>query len=218
MVALGFMAAVRPPRAASEESEHPFHSGSRGPQLFPLPLRAVRSAAPRGLEGAGFTETLVDFKTRNERSKFWGDDQRAALKNWKETGDIRRPLESVRGLARSSSRGSCCAVLKAMRENHLDLVVAARRAVGAIQRLVRRFRLMATRAVSAKSRKARFTDSLSGNTSVRSGSMSTRLGAAVKRRWYFPRTPPLRNATSYCFRRSSLIVFADYFFIHVASV
>jgi amidase len=32
----------------------------------------------------------VDFKTLDERSKFCGDDQRAAFKNWEETDDIRR--------------------------------------------------------------------------------------------------------------------------------
>jgi len=39
----------------------------------------------------GFTETLIDFPTLNARSKFWGDDQRAAFKNWEEVSDPRNP-------------------------------------------------------------------------------------------------------------------------------
>jgi Asp-tRNA(Asn)/Glu-tRNA(Gln) amidotransferase A subunit family amidase len=37
----------------------------------------------------GFTETLTDFTALNARSKFWGDDQRAAFKNWEEVSDPR---------------------------------------------------------------------------------------------------------------------------------
>ena len=39
----------------------------------------------------GFTETLVDFAALNARSKFWGDDGRAAFKNWEEVRDPRNP-------------------------------------------------------------------------------------------------------------------------------
>ncbi|MDH3738624.1 MAG: amidase family protein, partial [Alphaproteobacteria bacterium] len=39
----------------------------------------------------GFTETVVDFPSLNERSKFWGDDQRASFKNWEEVADPRNP-------------------------------------------------------------------------------------------------------------------------------
>jgi amidase len=37
----------------------------------------------------GFTETLATFAALNARSKFWGDDQRAAFKNWEEVSDPR---------------------------------------------------------------------------------------------------------------------------------
>jgi hypothetical protein len=47
---------------------------------------------------AGFTETLIDFPTLNARSKFWGDDQRAAFRNWEETVDIRNPLDGRQGI------------------------------------------------------------------------------------------------------------------------
>jgi amidase len=39
----------------------------------------VRSADWRA---KGITETLDDWAALNARSKFWGDDQRAAFKNW----------------------------------------------------------------------------------------------------------------------------------------
>jgi Asp-tRNA(Asn)/Glu-tRNA(Gln) amidotransferase A subunit family amidase len=39
----------------------------------------------------GFTETLIDWPSLNARSNFWGDDQRAAFKNWEEITDPRNP-------------------------------------------------------------------------------------------------------------------------------
>jgi amidase len=46
----------------------------------------------------GFTETLVDFKALNDRSKFWGDDGRAAFRNWEEISDPRNPLDGRQGV------------------------------------------------------------------------------------------------------------------------
>ena len=46
----------------------------------------------------GHRETLVDWKTLNARSKFWGDDQRAAWKNWEEIEDPRNPLGGRQGV------------------------------------------------------------------------------------------------------------------------
>ena len=42
-------------------------------------------------QARGFTETLVDFAALNARSKFWGDDGRAAFRNWEEVTDPRNP-------------------------------------------------------------------------------------------------------------------------------
>jgi hypothetical protein len=47
---------------------------------------------------AGFSESLSDWKALNARSKFWGDDQRAAFKNWEETGDPRNKLGGRQGV------------------------------------------------------------------------------------------------------------------------
>jgi Asp-tRNA(Asn)/Glu-tRNA(Gln) amidotransferase A subunit family amidase len=73
----------------------------------------------------GFAETLVDFKTLNERSKFWGDDQRAAFKNWEETDDIRRPFGEREGIDDKIKLRELLRRLevKVMQENRLDLVV-----------------------------------------------------------------------------------------------
>ena len=46
----------------------------------------------------GFTETLIDFATLNARSKYWGDDQRAAFKNWEEIADPRNQLGGRQGI------------------------------------------------------------------------------------------------------------------------
>ena len=46
----------------------------------------------------GFTESLTDWPALNARSKFWGDDQRAAFKNWEEVADPRNPLGSRQGV------------------------------------------------------------------------------------------------------------------------
>ena len=46
----------------------------------------------------GFVETLADWTALNARSKFWGDDQRAAFKNWEEIADLRNPLTGRQGV------------------------------------------------------------------------------------------------------------------------
>jgi amidase len=46
----------------------------------------------------GFTETLADFAALNQRSKFWGDDGRAAFRNWEEVTDPRNPLRQRQGV------------------------------------------------------------------------------------------------------------------------
>ena len=46
----------------------------------------------------GFTETLTDFAALNARSKFWGDDQRAAFRNWEDVADLRNPLDHRQGV------------------------------------------------------------------------------------------------------------------------
>jgi Asp-tRNA(Asn)/Glu-tRNA(Gln) amidotransferase A subunit family amidase len=73
----------------------------------------------------GFTETLNDFASLNERSKFWGDDQRAAFKNWEEVTDMRNPLGQRQGIdERIMLRELLRRVdMMVILENHLDALV-----------------------------------------------------------------------------------------------
>jgi amidase len=76
---------------------------------FHIPQYLTRRAAD--WNALGFTETLVDFPTLNARSKFWGDDQRAAFKNWEDVADLR-----LRELLRRID-------MMVILENHLDALV-----------------------------------------------------------------------------------------------
>jgi amidase len=63
---------------------------------FHIPHYLGRRAAD--WRARGFTETLTDFAALNARSKFWGDDGRAAFKNWEEVTDPRNPLGQRQGV------------------------------------------------------------------------------------------------------------------------
>jgi hypothetical protein len=63
---------------------------------FHIPQYLTRRAAD--WKTKGFAETLVDFPTLNARSKFWGDDQRAAFRNWEEVTDMRNPHGERQGV------------------------------------------------------------------------------------------------------------------------
>ncbi len=63
---------------------------------FHIPQYLSRRAAD--WRALGFTESLTDFAALNARSKFWGDDGRAAFKNWEEVADPRNPLGGRQGV------------------------------------------------------------------------------------------------------------------------
>jgi len=63
---------------------------------FHIPQYLSRRAAD--WKALGFTETLGDFAALNRRSKFWGDDGRAAFRNWEEVTDPRNPLGQRQGV------------------------------------------------------------------------------------------------------------------------
>ena len=63
---------------------------------FHIPQYLGRRAAD--WKARGYNETLIDFAKLNARSKFWGDDQRAAFKNWEEVSDPRNPLGGRQGV------------------------------------------------------------------------------------------------------------------------
>src|SRR3954452_577199 len=63
---------------------------------FHIPQYLTRRAADWA--ATGFTETLTDFAALNRRSKFWGDDGRAAFRNWEEVTDPRNKLGGRQGV------------------------------------------------------------------------------------------------------------------------
>ncbi len=73
----------------------------------------------------GFIETLVDFPMLNARSKFWGDDQRAAFANWEVTDNMRNALGERQGVDEHIMLKELLrrVEMKVIQENHLDVVV-----------------------------------------------------------------------------------------------
>jgi Asp-tRNA(Asn)/Glu-tRNA(Gln) amidotransferase A subunit family amidase len=63
---------------------------------YHLPQYLTRRAADWAEKG--ITETLINFEELNKRSKYWGDDQRAAFMNWEEIADPRNPWEGRQGV------------------------------------------------------------------------------------------------------------------------
>jgi Asp-tRNA(Asn)/Glu-tRNA(Gln) amidotransferase A subunit family amidase len=90
---------------------------------FHIPQYLSRRAAD--WQARGFRETLVDFATLNARSKFWGDDQRAAFLNWDDLADPRNPLGGRQGVPeRIMLRELLRRVdMMVMLENRLDALV-----------------------------------------------------------------------------------------------
>jgi amidase len=73
----------------------------------------------------GFKETLADFAALNARSKFWGDDGRAAFHNWEEVSDPRNPLGGRQGVDERIMLRELLrrADMMVMLENRLDALV-----------------------------------------------------------------------------------------------
>ena len=65
---------------------------------FRFHIRQYLSRRADDWQARGFTETLIDWPALNARSKYWGDDQRSAYKNWEETNDPRNPLGGRQGV------------------------------------------------------------------------------------------------------------------------
>src|SRR5438552_10157677 len=90
---------------------------------FHAPQYLTRRAAD--WKARGYTETLVDFPALNARSKFWGDDGRAAFRNWEEVTDMRNPHGQRQGVnERIMLRELLRRVdMMVILENHLDALV-----------------------------------------------------------------------------------------------
>jgi len=65
---------------------------------FRFHIRQYLSRRAADWQARGHTETLTDWPALNARSKYWGDDQRAAFKNWEEVTDPRNRLGGRQGV------------------------------------------------------------------------------------------------------------------------
>jgi Asp-tRNA(Asn)/Glu-tRNA(Gln) amidotransferase A subunit family amidase len=103
-------------RAIEEEIE---------PNAFTFHFNQYASRRAVDWKERGFTETLIDFSALNARSKFWGDDQRAAFKNWEEMQDMRNALGDRQGIDEHIMMRELLrrVEMKVIYENRLDAVV-----------------------------------------------------------------------------------------------
>ena len=65
---------------------------------FRFHIRQYLSRRAQDWKVKGYIERLVDWPSLNARSKYWGDDQRSAFKNWEEISDPRNPLGGRQGV------------------------------------------------------------------------------------------------------------------------
>ena len=103
-------------RAIEEEVE---------PNAFTFHFNQYATRRAADWKARGFVETLIDFRALNARSKFWGDDQRAAFKDWEEMEDMRQALGQRQGIDEHIMIRELLrrVEMKVMYENHLDAVV-----------------------------------------------------------------------------------------------
>jgi amidase len=103
-------------RAIEEEIE---------PNAFTFHFNQYASRRAADWKERGFTETLINFPALNALSKFWGDDQRAAFKNWEEMEDMRNTLGERQGIDEHIMMRELLrrVEMKVIYENHLDAVV-----------------------------------------------------------------------------------------------
>jgi hypothetical protein len=92
---------------------------------FTLQFNQYASRRAADWKARGFMETLIDFPALNARSKFWGDDERAAFKNWEEMDDMRNALGDRQGIDEHIMMRELLrrVEMKVIMENHLDAVV-----------------------------------------------------------------------------------------------
>ena len=80
------------------------------------------SAAPRTGRIAASRKRSSTWPSLNARSKFWGDDQRAAFKNWEEITSLHNP---PKGIAENIQRRELLRriLMKVIQDNKLDLLI-----------------------------------------------------------------------------------------------
>jgi amidase len=99
--------------------------GSAGARTFRFHITQYLQRRAKDWADKGYTETVVDFPTLNSRSKFWGDDQRAAFKNWEQVRDLRNAFGTRQGIPEQIQNRELLrrVIMKVMQENKLDVMI-----------------------------------------------------------------------------------------------
>jgi amidase len=99
--------------------------GSAGARTFRFHIPQYLARRAKDWADRGYTETVVDFRTLNPRSKFWGDDQRAAFRNWEEVRDLRNVPGARQGIPEQIQNRELLrrVIVKVLQENKLDLMI-----------------------------------------------------------------------------------------------
>ena len=126
MTPIDYMVALAEGRIAPPKNLN-IRSIQEKPQATTFHFHFRQYASRRAEEWAarGFKETLVDFTQLNARSKFWGETQREAFKNWELFTHLRNPPGERQGTTERAKLRELLARLDmmVMRENHLDALV-----------------------------------------------------------------------------------------------
>jgi amidase len=96
--------------------------GDTGSRTFRFHIPQYLTRRANDWSDRGYKETLVDWPSLNARSKFWGDDQRAAFKNWEDITSLHSP---PKGIAENIQRRELLrrVMMKVMHENKLDVLI-----------------------------------------------------------------------------------------------
>jgi Asp-tRNA(Asn)/Glu-tRNA(Gln) amidotransferase A subunit family amidase len=96
--------------------------GDTGSRTFRFHIAQYLSRRAKDWADRGFKETLADWPSLNARSKFWGDDQRAAFKNWEEITSLHNP---PKGIAENIQRRELLRriLMKVILDNKLDVLI-----------------------------------------------------------------------------------------------
>ena len=100
-------------------------AASGDPRTFRFHMAQYLARRAQDWHRRGETETLVDFPALNARSKFWGDDQRAAFRNWEAVKDLRNEAGSPQSIAEMVQQRELLnrVIVKVMQENKLDILI-----------------------------------------------------------------------------------------------
>src|SRR5262249_15390009 len=96
--------------------------GDTGSRTFRFHIAQYLHRRAKDWAARGYTETLADWPALNARSKFLGDDQRAAFKNLEE---ISRPHNPPKGIAENIQRRELLrrVMMKVILDNKLDILI-----------------------------------------------------------------------------------------------